>query len=85
MSRGQSNMHVQVPASSANLGSGFDSIGVAIQLYLKIDVEPSEALQFEWAGNLAGLTIHPDDNLILQGMKKIFDLQKVPLLLYNLQ
>ncbi len=31
-------MQIKVPASSANLGPGFDSIGVAISLYLTIDV-----------------------------------------------
>lgn len=31
-------MQIKVPASSANFGPGFDSIGVAISLYLTIDV-----------------------------------------------
>lgn len=31
-------MQIKVPASSANLGPGFDSVGVAISLYLTIDV-----------------------------------------------
>ena len=26
-------MHIKVPATSANMGPGFDSIGVALQLY----------------------------------------------------
>ena len=31
-------MKIKVPASSANLGPGFDSIGIAISLYLTIEV-----------------------------------------------
>lgn len=31
-------MKIQIPASSANLGPGFDSIGIAISLYLTIEV-----------------------------------------------
>ncbi|SDM78996.1 homoserine kinase [Bacillus sp. OK048] len=31
-----------VPASSANLGPGFDSMGVALSLYLQLEVEKSE-------------------------------------------
>ena len=38
-------MQIKVPASSANLGPGFDSIGMAVSLYLTLDVlEPSD----EW-------------------------------------
>lgn len=33
---------IKVPASSANLGPGFDSIGVALSLYLSLEVEISE-------------------------------------------
>ncbi|GHT43456.1 homoserine kinase [Bacteroidia bacterium] len=32
------NMKIIVPATSANLGCGFDSIGVALNLYLELDV-----------------------------------------------
>lgn len=31
-------MKIKVPASSANMGPGFDSIGVAVSLYLHVDV-----------------------------------------------
>ncbi|WHX99725.1 homoserine kinase [Neobacillus sp. DY30] len=33
---------IKVPASSANLGPGFDSIGVAVNLYLTLEVEKSD-------------------------------------------
>ena len=32
-------IHIRVPATSANMGPGFDSIGVALQLYNNIWVE----------------------------------------------
>lgn len=32
---------IHVPASTANLGPGFDSIGLALSLYLDVDVEPA--------------------------------------------
>ena len=32
-------IHIQIPATSANMGPGFDSIGVAVQLYNHIWVE----------------------------------------------
>jgi homoserine kinase len=33
---------IKIPASSANLGPGFDSMGVALNLYLRLEVEKSE-------------------------------------------
>ena len=33
---------VKVPATSANLGSGFDSVGVALQLYNTISAEETD-------------------------------------------
>lgn len=33
---------IKVPASSANIGPGFDSIGLALNLYLTLEVTPSE-------------------------------------------
>lgn len=33
---------IKVPASSANLGPGFDSVGIAVDLYLTLEVEKSD-------------------------------------------
>jgi homoserine kinase len=37
---------IRVPASTANLGPGFDSIGLALNLYLTLEVEPSNQWRF---------------------------------------
>ncbi|MFF2446673.1 homoserine kinase [Neobacillus sp. NPDC058068] len=37
---------IKVPASSANLGPGFDSMGVALDLYLTLEVEMSHRWEF---------------------------------------
>lgn len=39
---------VKVPASTANLGPGFDSIGLALDLYLTIHVSPSDDWHVEY-------------------------------------
>ena len=31
-------MIIKTPASTANLGSGFDSLGMAVSLYLEVEV-----------------------------------------------
>ena len=37
-------MIVKVPASTANLGPGFDCLGIALKLYNRIDFEKSDRL-----------------------------------------
>lgn len=57
-------MKIKVPASSANLGPGFDSIGVAISLYLTIEVI-GESDHWQVDHNLGDLT-SGKDNMIVQ-------------------
>ena len=37
-------VRVTVPATSANMGSGYDSIGIALELYNVIDLEESDRI-----------------------------------------
>lgn len=68
---------VKVPASTANVGSGFDSIGIAFQLYTTIEVELADSTQFYWQGEaLSGISIAEEDNLILKGLETVFQLLK---------
>jgi len=55
-----------VPATLANLGSGFDALGVALDLYLEVEAEPSEkdAFLYEGEGQVEGT-----DNLIHEGYR----------------
>ncbi|WP_061213355.1 homoserine kinase [Syntrophomonas wolfei] len=65
---------VKVPATSANLGPGFDTLGLALQLYLEIKVKiipPSGGIRFfvdgeEYPEEIFG------DNLLYQAMKIVF-------------
>ncbi len=51
---------VRVPASTSNLGSGFDTVSAALRLYLTVDVEVEEGSRIRW------LTPWPEeeDNLV---------------------
>jgi homoserine kinase len=42
---------VRVPATSANLGSGFDVFAAALQLHLELDVSEAEALEVDVGGD----------------------------------
>lgn len=48
-------MKATVPASSANLGPGFDALGLALALYLSVSVEPADELVVTSTGEGAGL------------------------------
>ena len=45
---------VRVPASSANLGPGFDALGMALAVYLECRFKPADALQITVSGRDAG-------------------------------
>jgi homoserine kinase len=55
---------VRVPASSANLGPGFDTLGLALDLYLECTFAPSEALRIEVTGRDSALIATDESNLI---------------------
>ena len=47
-------MFARVPASSANLGPGFDTLAVALQLYIEVTIEPSDSFAITSQGCGAG-------------------------------
>src|SRR5579859_874653 len=74
---------VLTPATSANLGPGFDSLGLALQLYNRFVVEESgddpDLPSIEVQGVLgAGLSTGPD-NLFYQAIVALFQRQQVEL------
>lgn len=56
---------LRVPATSANLGPGFDALGLALGLYLEIEVSPAEEDLFSYHGE--GEVPATSDNLLHQG------------------
>lgn len=60
------HVRLYVPATLANLGSGFDALGVALDLYLEVEAEPSREDAFFYEGE--GL-VEGTDNLIHQGYR----------------
>ena len=67
-------IHIQIPATSANMGPGFDSIGVAVQLYNHIWVEEqTDGLTIE-VRRKQELEVPTDEtNLIYQTMKFFYE------------
>lgn len=62
---------VVVPASTANLGPGFDSVGLALDLYMTVDVSPSRMWKVTYVDEgFEGLT-GGSDNLIVKTIKGV--------------
>lgn len=65
MSTPQAPLHLRLPATSANLGPGFDSLGLAMALYLTIDASISTAgFSIEATGRDAEQCSVMENNLI---------------------
>lgn len=58
-------LHLRLPATSANLGPGFDALGLAMALYLTIDATVAPAFQIEATGRDPALCARLENNLIL--------------------
>jgi homoserine kinase len=57
---------VRVPASTSNLGSGFDALGLAARRYLSARYQPGAGeLSLTREGTLAGLQLDPSNDLLL--------------------
>ena len=70
-------IQVKVPATSANMGSGYDSIGIALNLYNTIQMEESDCIDIS---DVSGADIPIDEtNLIYQCAKKVYDICGKPL------
>ena len=52
----------KIPASSANLGLGFDSIGVAVDLFLTIETQISNAFTVEYKNEALEVLEKDEDN-----------------------
>ena len=61
---------VRVPASSANLGPGFDSLGLAISVYLECRFRPSDRLAIRVTGRDAHRISTGPDNLIWRTVQR---------------
>lgn len=57
--------HLRLPATSANLGPGFDALGLAMALYLTIDATVGDTFHIDATGRNADLCAKLEDNLIL--------------------
>ncbi|KAJ3269028.1 hypothetical protein HDV01_001927 [Terramyces sp. JEL0728] len=58
-------MKIKIPASTANLGPGFDVMGAGLSLYLELTVEKADNTAVSYSG-LGSVPLNPLDNFICQ-------------------
>lgn len=64
---------VQVPATSANMGPGFDSMGVALSLYNTMSLEATEKdVVVDILGEQPQRLVNPNHHLIVETIDKLF-------------
>ncbi len=66
-------VHVRVPASSANLGPGFDSLGLALALYNEVTAEEAEGVRVKVEGDGAGRLAGNERNVVARGVSAAYE------------
>jgi homoserine kinase len=66
-------VHVRVPATSANLGPGFDALGLALALYNEVEMSDADAVTVAVAGEGAGQLPTDADNVVARGVRLAFE------------
>ncbi|MFA5658761.1 MAG: homoserine kinase, partial [Oscillospiraceae bacterium] len=63
---------IQIPATSANLGAGFDALGLALTYYNYVNIEESDCIEIK---SLDGRDIPLDEtNLVYESAKSLYDI-----------
>ena len=66
-------LQLRVPATSANLGPGFDTLALALAMYLEIEAGTAEQDAIEATGRNADLCGELEDNLILATYRTLME------------
>lgn len=76
-----SEVRVRVPATTANLGPGFDTLGMALTLYNDFEVQlldPEQGIVVEATGPEADMVPTGPDNLVVQGLRAVWQAAGMP-------
>ena len=70
---------VRVPATSANLGPGFDCLGLALDIWNEIRFEESDSMIFQVTGEGAEKLNHRPKNLLTDSFQRVYEICGKPL------
>ena len=66
-------LRLRLPATSANLGPGFDAAAVALDFYLEIEAQPAAEFSIDATGRDRELCSRLENNLILEVYKNLLE------------
>ena len=66
-------VHVRVPATSANLGPGFDALGLALALYTEVEARESDGVSVDVDGEGAGRLPTTAENVVARGVRLAYE------------
>jgi homoserine kinase len=66
-------VHVRVPATSANLGPGFDTLGLALALYNEVTATEADGVSVSVQGEGAGRLPAGGDNVVARGVRQAYE------------
>jgi homoserine kinase len=64
-------MQLRLPATSANLGPGFDAMALALDLYLEIEAEPAPQFSISATGRNENVCARLSRNLLIESYKEV--------------
>eukprot|EP00041_Stephanoeca_diplocostata_P005957 m.71774 g.71774 ORF g.71774 m.71774 type:complete len:883 (-) comp16093_c0_seq5:273-2921(-) len=74
-----SRVTVRAPGTSANLGSGFDCIGMAVDLWNTLTVEHAPSFSVQIQGEGADVLPRTEENFVVLGVKMAYDAANMPM------
>jgi homoserine kinase len=66
-------VHVRIPATSANLGPGFDALGLAFALHNEVEAAEAERVTVRIEGEGAGRLATNEANVVARGVRLAFE------------
>jgi homoserine kinase len=66
-------VHVRIPATSANLGPGFDALGLALTLYNEVGASEADGVTVRVEGEGMGRLPSGADNVVARGVRLAFE------------
>lgn len=76
---------IRVPATSANLGPGFDCLGLTLDIWNEVRFEESDSMSYQVTGEGAEKLNHRPKNLLTDSFKRVFEICDKPMTEVNLQ
>lgn len=76
---------IRVPATSANLGPGFDCLGLALDIWNEVWFEESDSMSYQVTGEGAEKLNHRPKNLLTDSLKRVYEICDKPLRGINIQ